>query len=103
MRDGHLDRHIRRMRRTYGLRREALVESLQRYFGPRAVVLGEAAGMHAHVRFDSPGIAVRAARNQVQLRDVGTYYQGRAPADEYLLGFSTLSERSLREAVRRLV
>jgi GntR family transcriptional regulator/MocR family aminotransferase len=103
MRDGHLDRHIRRMRRTYGLRREALVESLQRYFGPRAVVLGEAAGMHAHVRFDSPGIAARASRNQVQLRDVGAYYQGRAPADEYLLGFSTLSERSLREAVRRLV
>jgi GntR family transcriptional regulator / MocR family aminotransferase len=102
MREGHLERHIRRMRRAYGLRREALVESLGRHFGAGAVVLGEPAGMHAHVRFEDSGLAVRAARNKVQLRDVGVYYQGPAPADEYLLGFSMLSERTIREAIRRL-
>lgn len=31
--EGHLERHIRRMRRIYGGRRDALVESLQRHFG----------------------------------------------------------------------
>src|SRR5579864_1803923 len=41
LREGHLDRHIRRMRRLYGLRREALLESLQRHFGDRAAAGGD--------------------------------------------------------------
>ena len=102
MKEGHLERHIRRMRRTYGLRRAALVESLQSYFGDRALVLGEAAGMHAYVRFTGPEVAVRAERNKVQLRDVAPYFLGKVPANEYLLGFSMLTERSIREGVRRL-
>ncbi len=102
MREGHLERHIRRMRRTYALRRAALVEALQDRFGDDASILGEAAGLHAYVRFADPEVAVRAARNKVQLRSVDGYFLGRAPTDEYVLGFSTLTERSLREAVRRL-
>jgi GntR family transcriptional regulator/MocR family aminotransferase len=102
MKDGHLERHIRRMRRTYELRRSVLVESLHRYFGDRASVLGEAAGMHAYVRFGDPDIATRAARNKVQLRDLEPYFLGKAPANDYLLGFSMLSESSIREGIKRL-
>ncbi len=36
LREGHLERHIRRMRRIYGRRREVLVESLAKHFGGRA-------------------------------------------------------------------
>jgi DNA-binding transcriptional MocR family regulator len=100
--DGHLERHIRRMRRTYGLRRSALVESLRHHFGDRATVLGEAAGMHAYVRFAGPDVAASARRNKVQLRRVGAYFLGNAPANEYLLGFSMLTEQSLREGIKRL-
>ena len=102
MRDGHLERHIRRMRRVYGLRRTALMEALHSHFGDAATVLGEAAGLHAYVRFHDPEVAVRARRNKVQLRELGAYYLGKAPSNDYLLGFSTLTERSLREAVKRL-
>ena len=49
--EGHLERHIRRMRRIYGVRRDALVESLQRHFGDRVQIRGDAAGMHLLVRF----------------------------------------------------
>ena len=60
-------------------------------------------GMHAYVRFDDPDIAARAERNKIQLREAATYYLGgKAPANDYLLGFSMLNERSIREAVRRL-
>jgi hypothetical protein len=38
----------------------------------------------------------------VQLREAGAYFLGKAPADEYLLGFSTLPEHSIREAIKRL-
>jgi GntR family transcriptional regulator / MocR family aminotransferase len=102
MKEGLLERHIRRMRRIYDLRRATLLESLQVHFRDRAAVLGEAAGMHAYVQFDDPDIAVRAARNKVQLRDVGAYYLGKAPANDYLLGFSMLSESSIREGIKRL-
>ena len=64
MKEGLLERHIRRMRRIYELRRATLVEALQTHFGDRASVLGEAAGMHAYVRFDDPDIAARAAQEQ---------------------------------------
>ncbi len=102
MKERLLERHIRRMRRIYDLRRATLVESLHARFGDRACVFGEAAGMHAYVRFNDPDIATRAARNKVQLRDVGPYYLGKAPANDYLLGFSMLSESSIREGIKRL-
>jgi GntR family transcriptional regulator/MocR family aminotransferase len=102
MKEGHLERHIRRMRRIYALRREALVEALHRHFGDGAAALGESAGMHAYVCFDDEKIGIRAQRNKVQMRSAALYFSGKAPSNEYLLGFSTLTERSLREAVRRL-
>jgi GntR family transcriptional regulator/MocR family aminotransferase len=102
MKEGHLERHIRRMRRTYGLRRAALVEALHDHLGDTATVLGEAAGMHAYVHFSDPEVATRARNNKVQLREVEPYYLGKVPANDYLLGFSMLTERSLREGIRRL-
>lgn len=102
MREGHLERHIRKMRRVYGLRRAALMEALQRHFGDRAAVLGEAAGMHAYVRFADAGIGARAQRKQVQLRDVSAFYLGKAPENDYLLCFSMLTERMIREGIRRI-
>lgn len=47
--DGHLERHIRRMRRLYGRRREVLLQSLRRDLAGAATVYGDAAGMHAFV------------------------------------------------------
>jgi GntR family transcriptional regulator/MocR family aminotransferase len=102
MSEGHFERHIRRMRRTYAQRRAVLVESLQRHFGDRVQVFGEAAGTHAYVRFDEPDLAARAERNKVELRGAGQYYLGTPPANEYLIEFSMLGERSIREAIRRL-
>jgi len=72
------------------------------HFGDRASVLGEAAGLHAYVRFNDPGVTARAERNAVQLRDASGYFLGKSPANDFLLGFSMLSERSIREGVRRL-
>jgi GntR family transcriptional regulator/MocR family aminotransferase len=100
--EGHLERHIRRMRRTYGLRRAALVESLEIHFGSQASVLGEAAGMHAYVRIPDRGLAARASQNRVQLRKADEYFIVNAPENEFLMGFSMLGERSIREGIRRI-
>jgi GntR family transcriptional regulator / MocR family aminotransferase len=84
--EGHLERHIRRMRRLYGLRREVLLDSLDRHFRDRVTVRGDAAGMHALVRFHEEGVLARALANKVQLVCSDGYYLMRPPGGEVLMG-----------------
>jgi GntR family transcriptional regulator/MocR family aminotransferase len=100
--EGHLERHIRRMRRIYGERRDALVESLERYFGDRVQIRGDAAGMHVLVRFQDDEIAEKALAAKVQLVSSTGYYLTEPPRGEFILGFSSIGERSIREGIRRL-
>ena len=101
--EGHLERHIRRMRRLYGRRRDALLESLARAFGERAVVRGDAAGLHLTVRFPRGArIGARAERAGVHLAGTGLYYMATPMPDEFIVGFAAIGERTIREAVKRL-
>ena len=101
-REGHLERHIRRMRRLYRRRREALLEEMARHFGDSATVQGDAAGMHALVKFEARDIAARAARQGVRLISAAPYYaSGRAPG-EFIISFAATPERTLAEGIRRL-
>jgi GntR family transcriptional regulator/MocR family aminotransferase len=100
--EGHLERHIRRMRRLYGRRREVLVEALARHFGDSAKVRGDAAGMHLLVRFDDAGVVERAAAGKVLLMSASSYYLSKPPNSEFIFGFSSIGEHTIREGVRRL-
>ncbi len=102
IRGGHLDRHIRRMRRVYRLRREALVDALHRHFGSGVTILGDAAGMHLMVRFEDKNVARRAVRNRVSLYSADTNYLTNPPGNEFVLGFAAINERTIREGVRRI-
>jgi len=102
VREGHFEQHVRRMRRVYKSRREALLGALDHHFGGHVTVVGEPAGMHVVVRFDAPGMADRAKRSGVGLLSTGAYYAGDAAPNEFILRFSGLGERALREGVRRL-
>jgi len=97
-----MERHIRRMRRVYKRRREAFLDALARAFGDGATVVGDASGMHLVVRFESAAIAARAARGGVHLVSTRAYYAANAPAHEFIVRFTGVSERGLREAVKRL-
>jgi GntR family transcriptional regulator/MocR family aminotransferase len=100
--DGHLERHVRRMRRLYKRRREVLMEALERHFGDEVEVPGDAAGMHVVVRFKSAAVAARARRNGVHLARTSPYYVSDAPANEFIIRFSAVGEWSIREGVKRL-
>ena len=102
IREGHLERHIRRMRRVYKRRREALLDALARYCGDRASIAGDPAGLHVVVRFDRPDMAARAERCGVGLASTRSCYAGSAPGNEFILRFAGLTERTLSEAIRRL-
>jgi len=49
--EGHLERHIRRMRRLYQSRRDVMIDELRRCFGSNVAIRGDAAGMHMTVTF----------------------------------------------------
>ena len=51
--------------------------------------------MHLVVRFDSSAVAARAARTGVHLVSTRAYYTGEAPAHEFIVRFTGLSERGL--------
>jgi GntR family transcriptional regulator / MocR family aminotransferase len=104
--EGHLERHVRRMRRLYKRRRDVMLEALDRQFGSGAVVRGDAAGLHMTVRFSNGhDLQARAARAGVHISSSGIYYLNGArgvAATEYILGFAAVSERVIRESIRRL-
>ena len=51
LRSRRMDRHVQRMRRLYTQRRKALLDALTTTFGKGWEVFGDAAGLHATVRF----------------------------------------------------
>jgi GntR family transcriptional regulator/MocR family aminotransferase len=57
IRDGHLARHVRRMRPIYAARREALLDGLQRQLGAWLEPIPSEAGLHLAARIRTPELA----------------------------------------------
>lgn len=56
LRGGHFALHLRRMRRLYRQRRDAMVAALGRHFGDVATVHGGSAGMHLALQFNDAAV-----------------------------------------------
>ncbi|GLH71282.1 GntR family transcriptional regulator [Geothrix rubra] len=104
--DGLLQRHARKMRRTYEARREVLAEALRRHLGGAVAFDLPAGGMSLWLSVD-PAIDIEAWATRAREAGVGLYtgrrfdFQDR-PRPNLRLGFSALDERELAEAVRRM-
>jgi GntR family transcriptional regulator/MocR family aminotransferase len=109
LRSGQFVQHLRRMRRLYHERRDALLDALDRHFRDAAVVHGAGTGMHLSLRFEDPGwrddrisdaalsagIAVHCmTRHASGLRE--TVWTG------LLLGYSQVPATEMDAAVKRL-
>lgn len=108
---GSYKRHLRRIRGTYRMRRDCLVESLQHYFG-EVRLTGLEGGMHLawHLPPDFPD----ATQVQKIAEDVGVGVYGLttgaalnchgSPAGEriVLIGYSSVTEEQIRDGVARL-
>ncbi|MBC8120826.1 MAG: PLP-dependent aminotransferase family protein [Gemmatimonadaceae bacterium] len=104
--EGFLERHIRRMRRLYAERRQVLVETLHAHLGNRASVLGEEAGMHVLVRFQThlsdEALVARAAEAGVGLTSAAANYLHSDVQGEFILGYADLTPERLVEGVVRI-
>jgi len=98
---GDLDRHLRRSRRRYRARRDALVGAL----GPRVAVAGVAAGLHLVARTpDAAALAARARERGVAVQTVHEDCTTSRPHPPcLLLGYAREPEPALRRAAALLL
>jgi len=104
--EGHLARHVRKMRRIYRERREILESALRRFCGGKLDVAGIGAGLHlaAYLRAPiAPSDLIDRARSEGIWLAAG---QNCAVADHrvnwVVFGYGAIESREISEGVRRL-
>ncbi len=110
MASGRFATHIRRMRRVYSVRQQALIESVSRHLAGALIVQAEAGGMHLTARL-SAGLAARMNDVQVseKAREAGlvlpalsSYCSASADHQGVLMGYSGFDEAELNAACAKL-
>lgn len=104
--EGHLDRHIKRLRYLYSERRTVLVEALEENLGNKVSIINTGAGVFVLARFKSKyndeEIVERAAKLGVGLVSSRSFYLVRAPRNEFVLGTANLTEEEILDGVNRI-
>lgn len=106
IKEGFLERHVRKMKRIYKQRREALVSSLKKYF-PNSIILGHAAGMHLVVEFNSiefnKDLIDWIQKYSVHIYSVDYYAMLKGThCNKIVMGYGSLSVEKIEEGVQRL-
>ncbi len=111
MTSGGYERHVRRIRKLYLSRRNALLSALEKHF-PGGEIIGDEAGMHLAWRLPSDFPPAREIEQRAIEAGVGVYTLTSGAAvgfdtspenDRYLvLGFSSLTEREIAAGIARL-
>ncbi len=104
--EGEIQRHIRRVRREYRLRRDILVEALRKHLDDRLSFEVPAGGIalwvHADETLDVDKWASSAMRQGVVVVTGRTYALNGDSQPFLRLGFASLNSRELQDGVRRL-
>jgi GntR family transcriptional regulator/MocR family aminotransferase len=102
---GEFDRHLRRMRRLYRRRRDALLAALREHT-PELEPAGIAAGLHLVAYLpggvDETAVVEAAARRGVAVHGLAPYRISGEGRPGLIFGYATLGERVLAEGVEIL-
>jgi GntR family transcriptional regulator/MocR family aminotransferase len=103
---GELDRHLRRTRRRYRARRDALVAAVAASL-PGSSVEGIAAGLHAVVRLpvgaDESATVDAAAERGIALEGLGPFHRaGTSAHPSLVLGYANLPEPAIARGIAEL-
>ena len=106
LREGHFARHLRRMRRVYLERRDALLTGLEQNCGDRLTVPNADAGLHVAALLEGGPSDVevvrRLAGRSLAATALSTCYAGASPQSGLLLGFGGSTPGKLLVATRVL-
>jgi GntR family transcriptional regulator / MocR family aminotransferase len=104
--DGEFLRHIRRMRRIYAERHQALIEALSAHLPPSCRFDNHHAGMQVTVLLpedtDDRAVCEQARRQGLSLLPLSPHYAGSRPRSGLVLGFAAYSPEEITTAVHHL-
>lgn len=104
--EGHLARHVRRMRRIYASRRDLLLRSLNGDLSRWFDVVPGSAGLHltafAKAKLDVDSIAQRARQLDLGLHPLRPYYVGRPHRQGFVFGYGAIDEAGIETGLARL-
>jgi GntR family transcriptional regulator/MocR family aminotransferase len=97
--EGHLTRHVRKMRRIYGERRQLLLELLAGSLGAWLRPLPSFYGMHvaavAREGLDVEGVCDRLLRRNIRLHTLSRYYLGPEDRKGIVFGFGVSDRQAI--------
>lgn len=106
---GHFTRHLRRMRRLYGERRDALQTALQTHLSGVVTVSGGAGGMHLSTRLDAPvrdvDVTVAARAHGMVLRPLSRFCLPGTQSAQYnglVLGYGNVPAKAMDGLVMKM-
>ena len=103
---GHFERHIRRMRQLYDLRRQTLIKALKQYLGERVSIVGANAGIHMMVKIQTELsddlIIQKAAAAGIGLISARKYYLQPQNQGEFIFGYAQLDSVKINEGIKKL-
>lgn len=101
--EGHLERHIRKMRHLYDQRRQTLVKALLDHFSQHVSIMGENAGMHLMIKLNlllgDADVIERANQVGIGLTSASSYYLGDSRQGQFILGYAELNETQIKEGI----
>ncbi|WP_066073379.1 MocR-like pyridoxine biosynthesis transcription factor PdxR [Neobacillus soli] len=106
--NGHWERHLNKMRTVYRKKQTALVQSIEKYMGQQATIIGDDAGLHILLsvqnQLSEKELIERAKAYKVQVYPTSVYYENNQPDREpmVLLGFGGLTEEQIKHGIRLL-
>jgi len=105
---GYWERHVRRMRIVYQKKHDTLLHAVECYFGSRAGVVGQGAGLHVVLQLHAAnsgetGILRRAAHAGINLFPFSaTCLTGGPVATSLILGFGGMTAAEIEQGIRLL-
>jgi GntR family transcriptional regulator / MocR family aminotransferase len=105
MEEGHLERHIRKMRSYYDQCRQILVQALKTHFKERVTILGDKAGIHLmvqlHTHLSDQEIVQRAAQVGIGLLSAQPHYLQVNGSGAFILGYAELTPQQIQVGIQK--
>jgi GntR family transcriptional regulator/MocR family aminotransferase len=104
--EGHMARHVRKMRKVYSERRELMMSGLQTHFSPWLEPIPSSGGMHvtalARESIDIDAIAHGARQRGMDLRSLRSFWETDNGQAGLVLGYGSTGPQALTEGLLQL-